>query len=150
MSNLNFSDSMDIKAEEKRLYEEYKRNMMELKKVKKEKDAVGQVFTKGLLSIYVLHILNSTPATGSYISHSIGERTRGKWIPSTGGIYPILKALEKDGLVVWKWDDPKKKFRKIYSLTNEGKKEYLRKKSLLKSKIEEALDVFKIVYNDIY
>lgn len=150
MDNFNFSDSKDIRAEEKKLYKEYKRKMAELKKVKKEKDAVGQVFTKGLLPIYVLHILNSSPATGSYISHTIGDRTRGKWVPSTGGIYPLLKALEKDGLVVWEWDDPKKKFRKIYSLTSNGKREYLKKKSLLKPKIEEALDVFKIIYNDIY
>lgn len=148
MSNLNFSDLKDVRAEEKRLYEEYKQKLSELKKVKK--DEVGQVFTKGLLPIYVLHILNSAPATGSYISHAIGERTQKKWIPSTGGIYPLLKSFEKDGLVTWKWDDPKKKFRKIYSLTKEGQREYIRKKALLKPKIEEALNVFKIIYNDIY
>lgn len=150
MNNLSFANSRDIKAEEKRLYEEYKKKVSELKKVKKEKDAVGQVFTKGLLPLYVLHILNFGPTTGNYISHDIGERTNGKWVPSTGGIYPLLKSLEKDGLVVGNWDDPKKKFRKIYSLTPEGKKEYLRKKALLKPKIEEALEVFKIIYNDIY
>lgn len=150
MNNLSFANSRDIKAEEKRLYEEYKKKVSELKKLKKEKDAVGQVFTKGLLPLYVLHILNFGPTTGNYISHDIGERTNGKWVPSTGGIYPLLKSLEKDGLVVGNWDDPKKKFRKIYSLTPEGKKEYLRKKALLKPKIEEALEVFKIIYNDIY
>ena len=138
MNNLSFANSRDIKAEEKRLYEEYKKKVSELKKVRKEKDAVGQVFTKGLLPLYVLHILNFGPTTGNYISHDIGERTNGKWVPSTGGIYPLLKSLEKDGLVVGNWDDPKKKFRKIYSLTPEGKKEYLRKKALLKPKIEEA------------
>ena len=150
MNNLSFANSRDIQAEEKRLYEEYKKKVSELKKVRKEKDAVGQVFTKGLLPLYVLHILNFGPTTGNYISHDIGERTNGKWVPSTGGIYPLLKSLEKDGLVVGNWDDPKKKFRKIYSLTPEGKKEYLRKKALLKPKIEEALEVFKIIYNDIY
>lgn len=150
MNNLSFANSRDIKAEEKRLYEEYKKKVSELKKVKKEKDAVGQVFTKGLLPLYVLHILNFGPTTGNYISHDIGERTNGKWVPSTGGIYPLLKSLEKNGLVIGNWDDPKKKFRKIYSLTPEGKKEYLRKKALLKPKIEEALEVFKIIYNDIY
>ena len=38
------------------------------------------------------------------------------WTPSTGGIYPFLKKFEKEGLVIGKWDDPKKKFQKIYSL----------------------------------
>ena len=150
MTNLNFMSPEDIKAEEKRLYEEYKRKMNELKKVKKENDAVGQVFTKGLLPIYVLHILNLSPSNGNDISNKIGERTGGLWVPSTGGIYPLLKKLEKEGFILGEWDDPKKKFQKIYRLTDQGKIEFENKKRLLKPKIEDSLKVFKIVYKDIY
>ncbi|MBE6050054.1 MAG: PadR family transcriptional regulator [Clostridium sp.] len=140
----------DIKAEEKRLYEEYKRKLSELKKVEKEKEAVGQVFTKGLLPIYVLYILSIGPSNGNDISHKISERTNGLWMPSTGGIYPLLKKLEKQGHIIGKWDDPKKKFKKIYTLTDAGLEDYNKKKFLLQSKIEEALEVFKIIYTDIY
>ena len=150
MSDFNFSDIDDIKNEEKRLYEEYKNKVSELKKVKKEKEAVGQVFTKGLLPIYVLYILSLTPTNGNEISNQIGVRTNGKWIPSTGGIYPILKKLEKENLIVGIWDDPNKRFQKIYHLTPKGKIEYENKKKLLKPKIEESLEVFKIIYNDLY
>ena len=150
MTKLNFMSSEDIKAEEKRLYEEYKRKINELKKVKKENDAVGQVFTKGLLPIYVLHILNLSPSNGNDISNKIGERTGGLWVPSTGGIYPLLKKLEKEGFILGEWDDPKKKFQKIYRLTDQGKIEFENKKRLLKPKIEDSLKVFKIVYKDIY
>jgi DNA-binding PadR family transcriptional regulator len=144
------SDFIDIKAEEKRLYEEYKKKLTELKKVEKEKEAVGQVFTKGLLPLYVLYILSLGPTNGNEISHKIGERTSGLWVPSTGGIYPILKRLEKDGFISGQWDSPKKRIQKIYSLTDAGLKEFDDKKTLLKKKIEEALSVFKIVYNDLY
>ena len=41
----DFKNIDDIKAEEKRLYEEYKAKVAELKKIQKEKEAVGQVFT---------------------------------------------------------------------------------------------------------
>ncbi len=140
----------DIKAEEKRLYEEYKKKLAELKKVQREKEAVGQVFTKGLLPIYILYILSLGSTNGNDISHKIGERTKGLWIPSTGGIYPILKKFEKENFVVGKWDDPKKKIQKIYTLTNEGLSEFEEKKMLLKRKISEALDVFKIIYDDLY
>lgn len=150
MSNFNFSNIDDIKIEEKRLYEEYKNKISELKKVKKEKESVGQVFTKGLLPIYVLFILSSNPTNGNEISNQIGLRTNGKWVPSTGGIYPILKKLEKDGLITGVWDDPNKRFQKIYHLTVKGKLEYENKKKLLKSKIEQSLEVFKIIYNDLY
>lgn len=140
----------DIKAEEKRLYEEYKRKLSELKKVEKEKEAVGQVFTKGLLPIYVLYILSIGPSNGNDISHKISERTHGLWAPSTGGIYPLLKKLEKQGYIIGQWDDPKKKFKKIYTLTDAGLQDYNKKKLLLQSRIEEALEVFKIIYSDIY
>ncbi|MGL4109594.1 PadR family transcriptional regulator [Clostridium sp. LP20] len=150
MSDLSFMSPEDIKAEEKRLYEEYKQKVNQLKKVQKENEAVGQVFTKGLLPIYVLHLLSLSPSNGNDLSNKIGERTGGLWIPSTGGIYPLLKKLEKQEFITGEWDDPKKKFKKIYKLTEKGRLEYLNKKLLLKPKIEESLKVFKIIYKDIY
>jgi DNA-binding PadR family transcriptional regulator len=144
------SDRDALKAEEKRLYEEYKKKLAELKKVQKEKESVGQVFTKGLLPLYVLYILSLNPTNGNDISHKIGDHTNGLWVPSTGGIYPILKKFEKDGLVEGNWDDPEKRIQRIYSLTEEGIKEYENRKELLKGRIEEALQVFKIIYSDLY
>jgi DNA-binding PadR family transcriptional regulator len=149
MDEFEFLDD-DIKLEEKRLYEEYKKKLAELKKVQKEKESVGQVFTKGLLPLYVLYILSLGPANGNDIAHKIGERTNTLWVPSTGGIYPLLKKFEKDGLIIGQWDDPHKKIQKIYTLTEKGYKEFKAKKSLLKRKIEEALEVFKIIYSDLY
>ena len=146
----NFGIDGEIKEEEKRLYEEYKRKLLDLKRVHKEKEAVGQVFTKGLLPIYVLYILSLGATNGNDISQKIGERTKGRWIPSTGGIYPILKKLEKEKMIVGKWDDSKKKIQKIYTLTELGIDEFEKRKELLKGKMEEALEVFKIVYNDLY
>ncbi|MPM20187.1 hypothetical protein SDC9_66616 [bioreactor metagenome] len=140
----------DIKEEEKQLYEEYKRKLNELRKVQKENEAVGQVFTKGLLPIYVLYILSLGPTNGNDISHKVGDRTHGLWLPSTGGIYPLLKKLEKEGYVQGTWDDSKKKVQKVYCITEEGLQEFTQKKVLLRSKIEEALEVFKIIYKDLY
>ena len=65
MTEFNFSDVEDIKAEEKRLYEEYKRKVSDLKKTKKQNNSVGQIFTKGLLPIYVLYILSLGPTNGN-------------------------------------------------------------------------------------
>lgn len=144
------SRNVDIKEEEKRLYLEYKRKLAELKKIEKEGQAVGQVFTKGLLPVYVLYILSLGSTNGNDISHKIGSRTGNLWIPSTGGIYPILKKMEKNGLIVGKWSEGSKKQQKIYTITNEGLEELENKKLLLKDKMWEALEVFKIVYNDLY
>ena len=150
MKDFDFNNIEDLKAEEKRLHDEYKAKLAELKKVQKEKEAVGHVFTKGLLPIYVLYILKSGPTNGNEISTKVSQKTNGLWTPSTGGIYPLLKKLEKEGLVIGKWDDPKKKFQKLYSLTPLGEVEFNNRKELLKHKIEESLKVFKLVYSDLY
>ena len=71
MADYDFSNIEDLKAEEKRLHEEYKQKIAELKKVQKEKESVGQVFAKGLLPIYVLYILSMGPANGNDISTKI-------------------------------------------------------------------------------
>ena len=150
MGDFDFNNLEDIKAEEKRLHDEYKAKLAELKKVQKEKEAVGQVFTKGLLPIYVLYLLSNSPKNGNEISHNISLNTNGKWTPSTGGIYPILKRMEQDELITGEWDNPNKRFQKIYSITGKGLRELENKKIILKSKIEDSLEVFKIIYKDLY
>ncbi len=147
MANFN---GFDVKEEEKRLYKEYKEKLAKLKKVEKEEQSVGQVFTKGLLPLYVLYILSLGSTNGNDISHKIGEKTNGLWIPSTGGIYPLLKKMEKNGYVIGAWNDEVKMTQKIYSLTEGGIRELENKKVLLKGKISEALEVFKIIYEDLY
>ncbi|MBE6064040.1 PadR family transcriptional regulator [Clostridium cochlearium] len=131
-------------------YDKYKKELKNLKKIEKENKAVGQVFTKGLLPLYVLHILSLSPTNGNDIATQIGKKTNGLWIPSTGGIYPLLKKFEKENLVVGKWDDKNNKMQKIYTITEKGKEALEEKKYLLKQNIEEALKVFNIVYEDLY
>jgi len=142
-------NGIDIRAQEKKLYVEYKKKLLELRKVQKEKEAVGQVFTKGLLPLYVLYILSLGKTNGNDISNKIGKRTNGLWNPSTGGIYPLLKRLEKEKLVVGEWNNAKK-VQRIYKITEEGRRQLENKKYLLQDKIEEALEVFKIIYGDLY
>lgn len=143
-------NGFDVKEEEKRLYKEYREKLAKLKKVEKEEQAVGQVFTKGLLPLYALYILSLGSTNGNDISHKIGEKTNGLWLPSTGGIYPLLNKMEKKGHIIGTWNDEVKKTQKIYSLTESGTLELENKKILLKGKISEALEVFKIIYNDLY
>ena len=97
----------------------------------------------------MLYILSLGETNGNDISHKIGERTKGLWVPSTGGIYPLLKRLEKEKLIVGEWSNSKKA-QKIYKITEEGIQELENKKYLLQGKIEEALEVFKIIYKDLY
>lgn len=141
---------IDIKEEEKKLLDEYKDKLKKLKLIEKEHEAVGQVFTKGLLPIYILFILDKEPSCGNDISRKIGDRTDSLWTPSTGGIYPILKKYEKEGIIKGTWNEGKKKISKEYVLTDKGKAELAGKKELLRDGIDNALTIFKIIHNDLY
>ena len=100
--------------------------------------------------IYVLYLLSLSPTNGNEISHNISLKTNGKWTPSTGGIYPLLKRMEEDELITGEWDNPNKRFQKIYRITEKGIREFENKKIILKTKIEDSLEVFKIIYKDLY
>lgn len=141
---------IDIREEEKKLLDEYKDKLKKLKFIEKEHEAVGQVFTKGLLPLYTLFVLDLEPCCGNDISKKIGERTNNLWTPSTGGIYPILKKYEKEGIIVGTWNEGKKKISKKYALTDKGKIELKNKKDLLNDGIDNALTIFKIIYKDLY
>ena len=58
--------------------------------------------------------------------------------------------MEQDELITGEWDNPDKHFQKIYKITEKGLRELENKKVILKSKIEDSLEVFKIIYNDLY
>lgn len=134
---------------EKELYEDYRKKLGELKRAREENESVGQVFTKGILPLYIYYILTSGPSNGNEIAIQIAAHTNNRWCPSTGGIYPILKKMEKQGFVTGEVSE-KGRFQKIYTLTPSGFEEYERKKELLKNRLFEALDVFKIISREIY
>lgn len=141
---------IDIKEEEKKIINEYKDKLKKLKLIEKEHEAVGQVLTKGLLPIYILFILDLKPSCGNDISKKIAERTENLWTPSTGGIYPILKKYEKEGLIIGTWNEGRKKISKEYALTDKGKLELTSKKGLLRDSIDNAFLIFKIISKDLY
>lgn len=134
---------------EKELQLEYKKKLNELRKVKTEKEAVGQVFTKGILPLYIYYILSLGPTNGNDITTQISSHTNGKWTPSTGGVYPLLKKMEKQGYITYTISK-EGRVQKIYSLTQKGLIEFENKKDLLKDKIFDALDVFKLISKEVY
>ena len=69
---------------------------------------------KGYLSYLILWILNKRNMNGADITREIEKRKGQK--PSPGTIYPTLKELKENGLIVA--DE-----HKVYSLTPKGEKE---------------------------
>jgi DNA-binding PadR family transcriptional regulator len=54
---------------------------------------------RGYLRYQVLQLLKEQAMAGSEISARIEKDTEGRWKPSPGSLYPLLKALKNNGLV---------------------------------------------------
>lgn len=76
----------------------------------------GKLIPRGFLKSFVLLILKEKASHGYEIMEKINEKT-GFWRPSPGTIYPLLRNLEREGLI--EEINPNSN-RRIYRLTQKG------------------------------
>lgn len=77
------------------------------------------------IPIFILAVLEDAPAHGYAIAREIDRRCEGDIVLRDGALYPALRALEDDGLIVGEWQ-PREGAgppRKTYSLTERGRRE---------------------------
>lgn len=74
---------------------------------------------RGAMVPIILRALLTKPMHGYEIISHLEEKSHGFWRPSAGSIYPNLQLLEERGLVTSTDENGKK----VYSLTDEGRKE---------------------------
>ena len=70
--------------------------------------------------MYLLYSLQKKPKSGYELISEIKEKTEGTWVPSKGTIYPLLRQLEKGGLIKVKTTE--KRSKNIFKITPKGKK----------------------------
>lgn len=75
---------------------------------------------KGYIRVAVLMLLNRKPSHGYEIMKEIRDRTRGFYKPTPGGVYPILRNLEKTGYIEGQWRKQKNRKIKTYEITEKG------------------------------
>jgi len=75
---------------------------------------------KGYIRVAALIILNKMPAHGYEIMKEIKEKTKGFWKPTAGGVYPILRDLEKAEYIKGEWSAQKNRKIKVYNITETG------------------------------
>lgn len=77
---------------------------------------------KGYTKLAVLMFLNKNALTGYSIMKKIEDETFGFWKLTSGGVYPVLKELEGRGYIKGRWKAKGERRKKIYEITDEGKK----------------------------
>ncbi|MCG2909644.1 MAG: PadR family transcriptional regulator [Stygiolobus sp.] len=101
----------------------------------------------------ILSLLQEKPMYVYEIIKSINAKTNGLYKPSTGSIYPILRGLIKQGYVKVEEKDGKK----IYSLTEEGRKKFeeikaekdlIRNNPVKKKLVDSLFEIGLVIYNN--
>jgi DNA-binding PadR family transcriptional regulator len=92
---------------------------------------------RGLLRFLVLNMLAKKPMSGVEIVEIIKEETGGRWIPSSGSIYPLLASLHNRGFTSEMHSE--EAGIKRYVLTNKGKV-YFEKQITLGQKMLSKLE----------
>ena len=91
----------------------------------------------GLLRLLVLHLLGDGPSYGNQLMERVGELTSGLVGVNPNTMYPLLRALEAEGLVAGEWEHPERRSRRFYRLTQDGADERTRLLSELGPRLDE-------------
>jgi len=112
---------------------------------------VNMVLTRsGLLPLLTLHLLCLKEMFGSEIMAEIENRTDKTWSPNPGSIYPLLKELEEEKFVKGRWSLNSEHPRRLYRITDKGRREYRLLKAVLKEQMSESIKIFNNIFKDIF
>ncbi|WP_422661680.1 PadR family transcriptional regulator (plasmid) [Paenibacillus sp. EC2-1] len=111
-----------------------------------------KVSTNTFLTIYILHLLKKKGRLyGKEIIKEIEDRFQGSWKPSHGLVYPILRELEKEGLVTGEWlGDNSKKTIRVYEITHRGLKAFEEEKETHKEVFTQSYMIMETLMGDLY
>jgi DNA-binding PadR family transcriptional regulator len=86
----------------------------------------GELRRRDVLPLLVLHLIAEAPSYGNQLMERIAGMTAGVLSVNPNTMYPLLRELERRGLIEGSWEHPERRTRRYYSLTREGRKEYER------------------------
>ncbi|MCD6371173.1 MAG: PadR family transcriptional regulator, partial [Candidatus Aenigmarchaeota archaeon] len=107
-----------------------------------------KIFLRGFLKSLILTLLKKKSMHGYVLIKEIKNKTF-FWEPSPGTIYPLLKKLERKGLIKKRREE--RKF--VYYLTEKGEKEVkdlMKIRKEIKDEIKKFLKPFSISYVDFF
>jgi PadR family transcriptional regulator PadR len=84
---------------------------------------IGDLRRAGLLALLVLHFASREPSYGNRLIDRIAELTGGALRVNPNTMYPLLHALEAQGLLAGEWEHADRRSRRFYSTTAAGEAE---------------------------
>jgi PadR family transcriptional regulator, regulatory protein PadR len=84
----------------------------------------GELRRRDVLPLLVLHLIAEAPSYGNQLMERIAGMTAGVLSVNPNTMYPLLRELERRGLIEGSWEHPERRTRRYYSLTGPGREEY--------------------------
>jgi PadR family transcriptional regulator, regulatory protein PadR len=84
----------------------------------------GELRRRDVLPLLVLHLIAEAPSYGNQLMERIAGMTAGVLSVNPNTMYPLLRELERRGLIEGSWEHPERRTRRYYSLTDPGREEY--------------------------
>ena len=109
-----------------------------------------KVNTTTLVKLFILNSLIEKNCYGNELIEGIEKSLDYLWKPSPGMIYPLLRKMEEDMLIEGWWLEPDKKTKRLYKITDVGKKHYDKLKLIYKPQLEESLTIIQNTLKTIY
>jgi len=103
--------------------------------VSAEKSVLFRGIVRGLLPLFLLSLLGEKDRYGGEIMATFAEMSGGRWRPSPGSVYPLLKKLERDGLIAGTWESGRAAAKRVYAITPAGREELPRLQRRLLSEL---------------
>lgn len=110
----------------------------------------AKINTTTIVKLLILNLLSEKSYYGNEIIDKIEQLIDYKWKPSPGMLYPLLRSMEEDLLIKGWWDEPDKKTKRHYMITDMGKKNYEILKRINKPLLEESLAIMDCTIKAIY
>ena len=110
---------------------------------------IGDLRRGGLLPLLVLHFLSDGPSYGNQLMERVGSLTGGLVAVNPNTMYPLLRALEAEGLVAGDWEHPERRSRRFYRLTDPGSAERDRLAAEIAPRLDELAEAVDLIRNEL-
>ncbi len=110
----------------------------------------GELRRRDVFPLLVLHLVAREPAYGNRLIEDIEEITQGVITVNPNTMYPLLRDLEKRGMIEGRWEHPDRRTRRFYSITEAGRAEYERLRTELSPFLDSMIRTVTLIKREIY
>jgi len=110
----------------------------------------GELRRRDVFPLLVLHLVAREPAYGNRLIEEIETITQGVITVNPNTMYPLLRELEKQGMIEGRWEHPDRRTRRFYSITDAGRAEYERLRKELSPFLDSMIRTVTLIKREIY